>query len=81
MQFHCQKTVSSASRCNYSASNIFMMTSYIRPYICSKLAVADLPSDKYTFDCKYVHFVLSLKPLDDMELFIPSLSLSSRGVI
>ena len=35
-----------------------ILTSALRSYICYKLTVADFPSDKYTFDCKYVSFCI-----------------------
>ena len=37
-----------------------ILTSALRSNICLKLTVADFPSDKYTLDCKYLSFCISL---------------------
>ena len=51
-----------------------ILTSVLRSYIWYKVIMADFPSDKYTFDCKYVSFCIKLNTLHDLELLNLSFS-------
>ena len=61
--FYCQKLHDpplAATAEHQKVHDDVILTSALRSYICLKLTVTYFPSDKYTFDCKYVLFCIEL---------------------